>query len=663
MLCSQTDRAMAFQLVLFGSPRLADASGTALAFPTKGLLLAGHLLLSHEGYLAPRARLAQFLWEAAESQNASANLRQLLARIRTRQSELGLNLLLGDANYVRLDPAIVDCDVIRFQRLLANDKEVDLGELCRLYSGDFLTDVDAEEEVARSWVDAHRTRLRNLFIDTVCRRIDTADPRDRISQIKTAAQKLLDVDPYQEAGYRALMRAASIERQLNRVRELFNACQARLRTDLDAEPEAATLDLVRELLPGPHRASYVAASQRGTEPAPRNQVSGQASGGTPRLTILQPSCTSGDSGIAELANSLIEDVTINLCSLQSISLIAPHTAWRIGQAGISARLLEQFGIDYVAESRLASQQDGAILFVKLFRSRGRELVWADRFELAELTAASRYRELVRRIGGSVADQIERVELQRYESEHDPTAYHHYLVGRRDLAFMDLPRIRRARKSFRMALKTCPDFVPALSGMARSLQREWLLLARNDKALLGEAEQFAARAMTLAPHDARGHREFGVCSLFAGRFDEGVAALRRAEAASPHYADVVADLADTLVHASEPELGLSKIERAIVLNPLCPDDYWWTAAGANYHLERYDAALSCLSKMTDRTPAYRLTAMTWAMKGDQTRARTFVRKAKEVHPDFRVDKWLSTVPFREQWQRRHYETGLRKAGFE
>ena len=654
---------MAFQLVLFGSPRLADATGAAVAFPTKGLLLAGHLLLSHEGYLAPRARLAQCLWDSAESQTASTNLRQLLARVRNRQTELGLDLLHGDANYVRLDPATVSIDVVRLQRLIANAEDADLDELCRLYSGDFLADVDPEGEAARAWVDAHRTRLRNLFVETVSRRIETANTRDRLSQIKAAAQKLLEVDPYQEAGYRALMRAAAMERQLNRVRELFNACQTRLRSDLDAVPDTATLDLVRELLPGQARTSQVAALRPVADPAPHNAAPGRATGGTPRLTIMLPGGTTETGGIAELATSLIEDVTINLCALRSLSLIAPHTAWRIGQAEAPAHLVQQFGIDYVAESRLVSQPDGATLFVKLLRSRSREFVWADRFELTELTAAHRYRELVRRIAASVVDQIERVELQRFDSEQDPTAYHHYLVGRRDLAVMDLPRIRRARKSFRLALKACPDFVPALAGMARSFQREWLLLARDDKALLGEAEHHAVRAMTLAPDDARGHREFGVCSLFAGRFDDGVAALRRAEAASPHYADVVADLADTLVHASQPELGLAKIERAIDLNPLCPDDYWWTAAGANYHLERYDEALSSLAKMADRTPAFRLMAMTWAMKGDQIQARFFMRKTKEIHPDFRVNAWLSTMPFREQWQRHHYEMGLRKAGFD
>jgi tetratricopeptide (TPR) repeat protein len=160
----------------------------------------------------------------------------------------------------------------------------------------------------------------------------------------------------------------------------------------------------------------------------------------------------------------------------------------------------------------------------------------------------------------------------------------------------------------------------------------------------------------------GYRELGVAKLFQHRFDESIEAFERAEAASPCHADMIADYADTLVHASDPVRGLMKIENALELNPLAPDVYHWTAAGANYCLERYETALECLARMEDQEPVSRVAAACWGMLGDRRKAQFYRRKTLVIHPDFNVETWLSIMPVREQWQKEQYREGLRKAGF-
>jgi tetratricopeptide (TPR) repeat protein len=203
----------------------------------------------------------------------------------------------------------------------------------------------------------------------------------------------------------------------------------------------------------------------------------------------------------------------------------------------------------------------------------------------------------------------------------------------------------------------------MSGLARTFHLEWLLLARRDAGLLDTAVRLAERAVEMDPADGRGHRELGVAQLYGRRFDESLMALAAAEHSSPRHADVLADYADTLLHASDPMEGVERIEAAIALNPICPDDYWWTAGGAYYLVENYAKSVDSLSRMTDQRPAGRLMAASLAMLGERIEARRYVRRVKEEHPDFRVDAWLSIVPFRDPRRRDHYEEGLRLAGFE
>jgi tetratricopeptide (TPR) repeat protein len=267
-----------------------------------------------------------------------------------------------------------------------------------------------------------------------------------------------------------------------------------------------------------------------------------------------------------------------------------------------------------------------------------------------------------RIVLALVDTIERTELASYDAEPNSTAYHLYLAGQRNLRTLGLPSVRRARRHFKASAMECQDFVPAISGLARTYQQEWLLTATGDQELLGEAERLALMSRDIDPEDARGYRELGVCRLYGGRFDESIEALGQAEKRSPQFADLLNDFADAYSHTCDFPAALEKITKAIELNPLCPDHYWWTAAGANYHLQRYRDAIRCMGHMRDQSAAYRLMAAAHAMLGDREKARMYARKTREIHPDFSISSWLSIVPIQDPYYAKHYEQGLREAGF-
>ncbi len=68
-------------------------------------------------------------------------------------------------------------------------------------------------------------------------------------------------------------------------------------------------------------------------------------------------------------------------------------------------------------------------------------------------------------------------------------------------------------------------------------------------------------------------------------------------------------------------------------------------------------------MHNRTPALQLQAASHAMLGEREAAAQCVEQAREVHPEFSIAKWLQIVPFKDERHIRHYEAGLRQAGFD
>lgn len=668
---------MSCRLTLFGPPRLLDAQGKAISIPAKAFGLAAYLILEAGGGAIGRASLRQVLWPNSDQKTAATNLRKFLLRVRERQEEFGFELIRSIRNHVELSPAI-DVDLLDFQRIVAARDARTLVKLCELYRGELLQGLDWEDAEWGEWLQPQREKLRDIFITAVAAMLEApADDTDRIS-LRTAARRLTEVDPYNETGHRALMRSYAEENESARVRDAFRALEKRLAEDLAERPSPATVELLRDLLPSEIERPAPTSSRRTAPALPRRieapdepivpedfgdePAAFASKAGDPRITILPPPAFSGQEYLHHIVVSLIEDITIGLCRFKAVSVVAPHTASELSQTG-KRSLFRSFGIDYAVESQIQNRGGEFWLAVKLIDASERKVLWTDQYPLQRAQETRNYQRLSVEILSSVVERVERAELARYETTQDPSAYHYYLLGQRFIRTLDLPNIRRARRAFKAALGICSDFVPALSGFARTLRLEWVLLARGDSDLLTDAEELASRSIDIDPDDARGYRELGACNLYAGRFDESLRAFEEAEHRNPQFADLLVDSADALTHACEPEPALRKVESAIDLNPLCPDYYWWVAGGSNFHLHRYSEAINCVSRMRDQSPAYRLLAASWARLGDRDTAADYVRKVKDIHPDFRVSDWLSILPIRDPQYERDYEQGLREAGFD
>ena len=599
---------MPARLQTFGQLRLLDEGGNDVAFPEKALLILCYLRTRGLSEMS-RADAAGLFWDEA-SPAAFASLRQTVSRVQKRQNELGQAYLAFTESAVALGREPVECDVEQVR------EGAGLGLLVELLAEDFLKSAKPRNRSLENWIAlqraGHMALLRRALVDGG----EDGAPR----QVRSAAAlRLLERTPDDEE----------------------------VRALLIGRPAAVGL-MTRE------PPAQILLPPTGEAPPPRRNP--------PRLVLLPPVTSLASRAAVRFSEALIEDVTIGLCALRSISIIAPHTAAQISLQADRAATYERHKISYILETRLRDEGEGHTLFAQLIFFGSDEVIWADRFPISAEGLVRSRQMIAQHVAGAIATQIERNELVRGDYERDADAYRSFLIGQGHLKNLALPDIRRARKSFREALQANAGFAPAIGGLARSYFLEWLVTARGDADLLRQAERHAEMAIRADERLPAGYRELGVVKLYARQFDDSAAYLDRAEALSPHYANVIASYADTLVQASRPDVGLQKIEHAIELNPLPPDEYFWTAAGASYSLGHYSQALDYIGRMKDRTPADRLSAASWSMLGDMKKARQFIRRTYEVHPDFDLDSWMAIVPFKEEWQRAHYYEGLKKAGF-
>ncbi len=651
---------MTFRLVTFGELRLLDAQGKPTGFPVKGLLTICYLLAAESDEIS-RGNVARLLWETEDHSSALVNLRKTISRIQERQAEIGVEFLNITPSTIRLDRNALSSDIDDIAQIDLSEPVKAIGRLAELLPHPFLESLGYQTEAFGEWIEQQRSKHASVLLTSIEKALSTdATDKDR-GLIREGVLCLLRINPNSEGTLQTLVDVYEADGEIETFRRIFEHRKSALWGDLTLTPDVHTLEVARRIYEKKYpeaRASAVSrrpASQPPVTSAPTEKKP------IPRVALLPPMVVGRVGSPSSIAELLIQDITIGLSSARTLRVVAPFTAAQISRDADKIALIKQYSIAYFLDTQI-SIDDGTSLFAQLIHLADDEIVWAERFSLERGDLQTQRREIAQQVATSVIGEVRRNELARGYFEQNPAAYHRYLIGQHHLKNLTLPDIRRARREFRAAIRESPYFAPALSGLARTHSREWLLTARGDIEHLKLSEQHANQAIAAGQELAAGYRELGVTKLFLGDFDESVAALHLAETLSPHYADIIADYADTLVHASRPAEGLARIEQAIDLNPLCPDLYHWTAAGANYCLGRYEAALACVSRMRNDEPAARLSAASWAMLGNLKKARSLVRKARESYPQFDVDEWLSIVPLKEQWQRDHYREGLVKAGF-
>lgn len=635
-------------LQLLGTPVLRLADGSAVKLRQKAYALAAVLYLEYRDRTR-RATLADRVWEQSSPEQALTNLRQTLLHTRELEAKFGFELFDADATEIELSRTVT-LDLREIGRIRAVTDAQELERLIGLYRGELLAGLDELGEGFDQWLTMERTRIEDQFVAQATEAALRIGGRGGHAALLRLAERL----PYSDAVCRATIELHLTQGDETGARNALTAFRSRLMRGLGLEPAAEITEMLDRGQGRPAEATPKAV--------PRRVGAEDKTGFVPRVVLLPPLQEHKNGLPRHLAPALVEDVTIGLSRLRSVSVIAPHTAWQLDPFSALDEV-RSHQIDYAVESRVAQDFSGGLsLAIRLVRSSNREIVWADKFAFSPTAAPARYWDFTGGIARALADSIETAELARERTERDPDAYGHYLSGRYNLRTFDLPKVRRGRNSLRRAREIEPEQATIESALARTYVIEWVLRSGSDKSLLDRAKLHAERAVAIDPSDGTAYRELGRVALFERDIDMSMKHMKMAADLAPHHADLLADYADTLAHNSNFIAAEEKIDEAMRLNPVPPDDYLWTLGGIHFFRGRFEEALNTLTRMRNQDPAFRLMAATAAMSGRMDLARKYRLLALELQPDFSVARWASRMPQRDPADIDFYVEALRQAGF-
>jgi DNA-binding SARP family transcriptional activator len=236
-------------LELLGDFRLRDESGALVNISAKKSQAMLAYLGMKPSALVSRDKMANLLWSSTAPEQARQSLRQTLSTLRRELAHVSeKKILVEEGDFLSLDAAMVQTDVVEVETLIAAGTAEALDPAMRMYEGDFLDGFQIDEERFDQWVIAERDRLHRLALRAHAQLVEQLSRVDALDEAIAIAQRALRIDPLQESMHRTLMQLYMRSGDLLDGLQQFDACAKILRRELDVEPDAETKALHQEIV-------------------------------------------------------------------------------------------------------------------------------------------------------------------------------------------------------------------------------------------------------------------------------------------------------------------------------------------------------------------------------------------------------------------------------
>jgi TolB-like protein len=655
-----------FRLSLLGRFELIGSGGPVHLSNKK---VAG--LLAYLASTAPRPqsreKLATLLWGSHSEAQARQNLRQAFVRLRR---VLGKDALVGDGDEISLAPDVVDCDAVRFERLVHLGTRDALAEAVNVYQDRLLAEMNIAEEGWAEWLDLQRQRLEDLALDAMIRLGELELRSSAYDRALAAANRATSVSNVREDAHRLAIRAlAAAGRKADALRH-YDQFAALLQRELGAPPDEDTQTLMRELRqPAPQT----------QEPEPRKS-SGATVGAMALLdqrsvAVLPFENISGDPTQDYLADGVAEEIITSLSRFSDLFVVARNSSFAYKGRTLDAKQIgQELGAGYLVAGSVRTANNRVRLSAQLIDCASRLHLWADSFEGGAEDSFRLQDEMTESVVGAIIPKLSFAEFGRVErkSSERLDAYDCYIRGFARFYEDTREAVSAAQASFYKAIDLDPSYALAFASAALCFwarkSNGWMIDFPSE---VREAERLARRAAELAKGDAHAHGLSGfVLAGVVGDLDDGAALIERAQLLNPNLARAWQFSAWVRIWLGEPEQAIEHATRAMHFSPI---DRWicsmQTAAGFGcFFMGRYDEATSWAAKAQRARPNFqpglRLSAASNALSGSISEAQRAMRQLRQLNPALSLSSLKdSSAPFRRPEDFARYTEGLRKAGLQ
>ncbi len=293
----------------------------------------------------------------------------------------------------------------------------------------------------------------------------------------------------------------------------------------------------------------------------------------PRLSIaVLPFRSLGtDTGQADLADALTDDLTTDLAHIPASTVIARESAdvWR-GKAATVQQIARSLRVRYIVEGSIMKEESQYHVNAQLIDADTGAHLWASRFEAPQGRLGDVRDAIVRKLATQLGFQLEQVESARSINDRpdDPDALDLFFRARALLNANDsLSSLIQAQALLEQALKQQPSFADAAAELGAMLLEKLEDMDDVDEIKdLAEAHKVLAEALKLAPRNSKALAAHARELAIRGLWVEAAYSARTALSIEPSNVDALAVLSRCLRSQGRLEEAASAIHDILRLTP-------------------------------------------------------------------------------------------------
>jgi TolB-like protein/Flp pilus assembly protein TadD len=357
------------------------------------------------------------------------------------------------------------------------------------------------------------------------------------------------------------------------------------------------------------------------------------------IAVLPFENRSGSADADYLSDGLAESLIYRLSQLPNLKVSPTSSVLRYKGKEVDAQKIgSELGVSAVLSGRMVQRGDNLTISVELVDARTNRLIWGEQYERKMSDLLATQREIATAITEKLQLKLSSDEAKGVTKKHTDNneAYQLYLKGRFYWNKRTVDGLKQAAVYYKQAIEKDPGYALAYSGLAETyvLFPVYSVVAPRDsmpqakaaalKALeiddsLAEAhaalglylgnyawdqaasEKELRRAIELKPNYPTAHHWLGdVPLLNLRRFDEAIAAGRRAEELDPLSVIISADTGFNLLFARRYDEAIAQIQRTLALDP---NFYYahYLLGWAYYGKGRYAEAIAEYRKSLELNP--------------------------------------------------------------
>jgi DNA-binding SARP family transcriptional activator len=198
--------------------------------------------------------LADLLWPDLPEKDAQSNLRNAISNLRGVIGDRWRNppfLLVSQDTLQYNQSSATWLDLKALMDLVSTVGEAGanglhkgdfnrLEQALTLYRGDFLEGFSIDSAPFEEWVTQKSEQIHQQILQALRRLVTGYEESGELDRALNHARRLVELEPWDEAAQRHLMRIFLYKGQRNAALAQYEACRQLLRDDLDVEPELAT---------------------------------------------------------------------------------------------------------------------------------------------------------------------------------------------------------------------------------------------------------------------------------------------------------------------------------------------------------------------------------------------------------------------------------------